>query len=87
MGEGRLEWAGWAYRGVCIPHPGDSRPGAFLGWDSVRVMLGTGMVGMGGRDRHVGTAEGLVTQGLVAQGQIPAVVVVVTWVAGCAAVV
>lgn len=30
----------------------------------------------------------LVTQGLVAQGQIPAVVVVVvTWVAGCAAVV
>lgn len=37
---------------------------------------------MGGRDRHVGTADGL-----VAQGQIPAVVVVVTWVAGCAAVV
>lgn len=31
--------------------------------------------------------KGLVTQGLVAQGQIPAVVVVVTWVAGCAAVV
>lgn len=37
---------------------------------------------MGGRDRYVGTAEGLVTQ-----GQIPVVVVVVTWVAGCAAVV
>lgn len=52
-------------------------------------MLGTGLVGMGeGRDRHLGTAEGLVTQGLVAQGQIPAVVVVVvTWVAGCAAAV
>lgn len=49
------------------------------------MMLGTGLVGMGrgGRDRHLGTAEGLVTQ-----GQIPAVVVVVvTWVAGCAAVV
>lgn len=30
MGEARLEWAGWAYRGVCIPHPGDSRPGAFF---------------------------------------------------------
>lgn len=30
MGEARLEWAGWAYRGVCMPHPGDSRPGAFF---------------------------------------------------------
>lgn len=48
------------------------------------MVLGAG--GDGGRDRHLGTAEGLVSQDQLL-AVVVFVVVVVAWVAGCAAAV